>query len=175
MVAFPDCRIWFLVGTAALINSFCFAQSLPELAPEIVFTVQGEGQNVMVRALTRATACPAVSWDEQPHRRMDVRAAAATPALRGDNAQQDSKPSVFEVLTCEAKWPKGAQRGRIAGQDVPQGRARRDSCRGRSSGKRHCALTSTVSCSEQVRGRASRPDRSCRCRCRDCAALDRGR
>ena len=123
MVAFPDCRIWFLVGTAALINSFCFAQSLPELAPEIVFTVQGEGQNVMVRALTRATACPAVSWDEQPHRRMDVRAAAATPALRGDNAQQDSKPSVFEVLTCEAKWPKGAQRGRIAGQDVPAPRS----------------------------------------------------
>ena len=81
-----------MVSAAALINSVCFAQSLPELAPEIVFTVQGEGQDVVVRALTRATTCPAVSWDEQPQRRMDVRAAAATPALRGDSAQKDSKP-----------------------------------------------------------------------------------
>ena len=122
-VAFPDCRTWHLVWAAALIHSVCFAQSLPELAPEIVFTVQGEGQDVVVRALTRAATCPAVSWDEQPHRRMDVRAAAATPALRGDNAQKDSKPSAFDVLTCEAKWPKGALRGRVAGQEVPAPRA----------------------------------------------------
>jgi len=112
-----------LVSAAALIHSVCFAQSLPEVAPEIVFTVQGEGQNAIVRALTRAATCPAVSWDEQPHRRMDVRAAAATPALRGDNAQKDSKPSAFDVLTCEAKWPKGALRGRVAGQEVPAPRA----------------------------------------------------
>ena len=120
---FPDGRFWFLLGAAALVHSVCFAQSLPELAPESVFTVQAEGQNVMVRVLTRATVCPAVSWDGQAGRRMDVRAAAATPALRGDSAQKDSKVAVFDVLTCEARWPMGALRGRVAGQDVPAPRA----------------------------------------------------
>ena len=108
-----------MVGAAALIHSVCFAQSLPEVAPEFVFTVQAEGQNAVVRALTRAATCPAVSWDGQASRSMDVRAVAATPALRGDSAQKDSKQAVFDVLTCEARWPNGARRGRVAGQDVP--------------------------------------------------------
>ncbi len=116
---FPDCRTWTMLGLAALIHSVCFAQSFPELAPELVFTVQAEGQNVIVRALTRDATCPTVSWDEQQQRRMDLRAAAATPAPRGDNAQKVTKPSVFDVLTCEARWPIGARRGRVAGKDVP--------------------------------------------------------
>ena len=116
---FPDCRTWTMLGLAALIHSVCFAQSFPELAPELVFTVQAEGQNVIVRALTRAATCPTVSWDGQQQRRMDLRAAAATPAPRGDNAQKVTKPSVFDVLTCEARWPIGARRGRVAGKDVP--------------------------------------------------------
>ena len=94
-------------------------QATPAVQPEAVFTVQAEGQRVLVRALTRDAGCPAITWDTQAAQPMTVRVGPATVALRGDSAQQDSKPAVFDVLTCEATWPPGVKQAHVAGRAVP--------------------------------------------------------
>jgi Calcineurin-like phosphoesterase len=93
------------------------------LAPESVFTVQAEGQRVIVRALTRASACPDIAWDATPAQAMAVRAAPARVGVRSDAAQADSKEAQFDVLTCEAAWPAGVLKARVAGRDVPAPKA----------------------------------------------------
>ena len=95
------------------------AQAALAVQPEAVFTVQAEDQRALVRALTRDIVCPAIAWDGQAAQPMTVRADPATVPLRGDSAQQDSKPAVFDVLTCEATWPAGVKQARVAGHDVP--------------------------------------------------------
>ena len=85
----------------------------------VFFTVQAEGQLAMVRAITRAPACPGIQWDGKAAVPMTVRAMQGIVAARADGAQTDHKQAVFDVLTCEATWPAGALRARIAGRDVP--------------------------------------------------------
>ena len=92
-------------------------------ALEALFTVQGEGQHAVVRAITRSAQCPAIVWDGNAPLPMQVRAAPATPLLRGDSGQKEAKPAVFDVLTCEASWPVGAQGASVNGQAVPAPRA----------------------------------------------------
>jgi hypothetical protein len=77
------------------------------------YTVKGNDQRAIVRVLTRASLCPVVGWDAQSFAQMTVRSAPATEAMRGDGAQTDSKPAVFDVLTCEALWPNGVKQARI--------------------------------------------------------------
>ena len=50
---------------------------------------------------------------------MQVRAPQATLPVRSDATQADSKPSVFDVMSCEATWPVKAQFAKIDGQAVP--------------------------------------------------------
>jgi len=95
------------------------AQAASAVQPEAVFTVQAEGQRALVRALTRDIVCPAIAWDDQAAQPMSMRVGPATVPVRGDSAQQDSKPAVFDVLSCEATWPQGVQRARVADRDVP--------------------------------------------------------
>ena len=117
-------------GTLALLLVAMFGHALswsqtasaPEMAPELVFSVQAEGQAI-VRALTHATVCPAIQWDGQASQAMTPRATAATLLLRGDSAQKDTKAAVMDVLTCEARWPLGAQHARVAGTAVPAPRS----------------------------------------------------
>lgn len=93
------------------------------VAPDVVFTVQAQGQRALVRALTRAQGCPAIEWEGQATQPMALRAAPATIPARADGAQVDAKAAVFDVRTCEAVWPAGVARARVAGRDVPAPRA----------------------------------------------------
>ena len=106
-----------MVGLLTLATGL--ARAVPAVPPEAVWTVQAEGQRVLVRALTRDLVCPAITWDSQAAQPMALRASAATVPVRGDSAQKDSKPAVFDVLTCEAAWPQGVRRARVADREVP--------------------------------------------------------
>ena len=90
-------------------------------AVQAVFTVQAAGEHAIVRALTTAPVCPGISWNGDHARAMAVRAQPGqTPARSASaSAQPDSKPSVFDTLTCEAVWPRRATRARVAGYVVP--------------------------------------------------------
>lgn len=88
-----------------------------------IFTVTGANNQTTVRALTRAATCPGIAFDGQSLQAMAVRAPAQTTALRGGNAQADSKEAVFDVLTCEAAWPTSAKTAKIDGQTVPAPKA----------------------------------------------------
>ena len=85
-----------------------------------VFTVQAPQGQWVVRAITHAAQCPSIAWDGQTPVTMQVRAPQATVAVRSDAAQSDSKPSVFDVTTCEASWPSQAQSAKVDGQAVPK-------------------------------------------------------
>jgi Calcineurin-like phosphoesterase len=90
-----------------------------ESLPLSVFTVRAQGQVAIVRVLTRAPVCPAIVWDNQSAQAMTTRASPAAISARQDGAQKDSKAAIFDLLTCEAAWPAGVQRSRVAGLQVP--------------------------------------------------------
>lgn len=92
---------------------------VPELAPDAVFTVQGGSQHASVRVLTRAAHCPDIEWDGGAAQAMLERAAPGTMALRSGGGRRDSKPALFDVLTCEAQWPAGVTRARVGAREVP--------------------------------------------------------
>jgi len=95
----------------------------PIVAPDAVFTVQGEGQRAVVRVLTHADSCPGISWGSKPSEVMSLRVAAATLPARQDAVQADSKPAVFDVRTCEATWPQGVHSASVAGTTLAAPRA----------------------------------------------------
>jgi Calcineurin-like phosphoesterase len=105
---------------AALLISACSHSStrVSTNTPEAVFTVQAEGQRAMVRVVTRAAACPDIAWDGQAPQRMHQRAVPATPRLRQDSGQNDSKAAVFDVLACEATWVHNAAYADVAGHQL---------------------------------------------------------
>lgn len=94
------------------------AQTAAVTVPDAVFSVQVDGQQAWVRALTHAARCPDISWDGNPPQSMALRAPAQTIAARGDASQADSKPAVFDVLSCEAAWPANAKKASIAGKEL---------------------------------------------------------
>jgi hypothetical protein len=103
---------------AALMAVFSvFQVSASEL--ESVYTVQAPQGQWVVRAITHAEQCPGIAWDGQSPVPMQVRAPKATLPVRSDATQANSKPSVFDVMSCEANWPVKAQSAKIAGQVVP--------------------------------------------------------
>jgi len=120
MRMFSISRFFLLAFFTLTSHSSSWSQVVP--APvelEALFTVQAEDQHMIVRALTRAPVCPGIEWDGQAAQPMLLRASPATIPVRGDSAQKDSKEAVFDVLTCEAVWPAGVTRARVAGRDVP--------------------------------------------------------
>lgn len=84
-----------------------------------VYTVQAPQGQWIVRALTPAVACPAIVWDQQKPVAMNMRAPQAVVPVRSDAVQSDSKPSVFDITTCEAAWPKGVKSAKVDGRAVP--------------------------------------------------------
>ena len=84
-----------------------------------VFTVQAPQGQWVVRAITPSAQCPGIAWDGQKPVPMLMRAPQATVPVRSDAALSDSKPSVFEVSTCEAAWPAQATSAQVEGQRVP--------------------------------------------------------
>jgi hypothetical protein len=90
---------------------------------DAVFTVQGDGR-AFARVITRAASCPILQAGGPKAIPMAVRASPRTVPARADGAQQDGKPAVFEVLTCEAELPQGLAPGlvRVEGREVPVSR-----------------------------------------------------
>jgi hypothetical protein len=119
----PRSLVWLTVVTVlALMSRHASSGALelaPVVAPDAVFTVQAEGQHAVVRVLTQAATCPAIAWDGKIEQSMRTRVAAATLEARRDAVQADSKPTVFDVLTCEASWPAGARSASVAGAVLP--------------------------------------------------------
>ncbi|UMR31438.1 metallophosphoesterase [Massilia sp. MB5] len=99
------------------------AQSTP-LPPgiEAAYVLLGEEGRPVARVLSSAAACPAIDIDGQA-RPMQLRAPAATLALRPSAAGADSKPSVFPLLTCEAELAPATRRASVAGHALPLPRA----------------------------------------------------
>jgi hypothetical protein len=93
-------------------------------APEAMFVVMGEHGTAVARVLTSAPACPVIVVDGQA-RAMTVRAAPATIARRRPHsAAQESEPSAFPVLACEAQLAPGVTSASVQGQALPLPKAR---------------------------------------------------
>jgi Calcineurin-like phosphoesterase len=114
---------WF--GFARLVAAICAAAtvvSAPAFAAgELVsaYVLLGPDGAPVARALTTAAVCPRLRVDGRA-RRMTMRAGAETiPQRPTRSGAQDSKPSTFAELTCEAAVPHGARRASIAGQPLP--------------------------------------------------------
>jgi hypothetical protein len=104
-----------LAATAVALLAGC-ATLLPSIQPT-AYVVMGEGGAAVVRVLTIADSCPAISFDgrSQP---MAVRAARAPipeRAPRKDGLQPQSVP----VLSCEAAVPDGARQALVANIALP--------------------------------------------------------
>lgn len=84
-----------------------------------VYSVQAPEGKWVVRALTTALECPAIVWDQQKPVAMQIRAPQAVVPARSDGAQSDSKPSVFDITSCEAEWPRGVSSAKVEGRTVP--------------------------------------------------------
>jgi Calcineurin-like phosphoesterase len=105
----------FRAAATALVLSLSLA--LP--AHAATFVAVGDHGAPMVRVITSAASCPAISVNgkEQP---MTVRAQAATmPQRKTKSSPALSKPSAFPVLTCEAKLAPGTTRALIEGHALP--------------------------------------------------------
>lgn len=94
---------------------------VPALAsPEVAFVVLGENGQPTARAITRADRCPDVVVDGRSFP-MAVRAPAETVSQRPTaSTPENSKPSIFPVLTCDAALPTGARKTSIGGRHVPR-------------------------------------------------------
>ncbi len=83
------------------------------------WVVLGEQGQPIARAVTSAASCPDIVQDGQTSA-MQLRAGAETIAQRKTASKpEDSKPSAFPVLTCEAVLKTGVQSASIAGQALP--------------------------------------------------------
>ena len=114
-------RAMVLSFAALLVHGKSMGQPAVDPAddPIAVFTVQAEGKQALVRVLTQATLCPTIVWNGNFAQRMATRVEADTIAQRGDSAQSDSKPALFDVLTCESNWPVGITSARVGRFKVP--------------------------------------------------------
>ncbi len=87
--------------------------------PITAYVIMGEGGYGVARVLTHAAECPALSVDGKV-RAMTVRARAETiPQRATQSSAENSKPSVFPALTCEARLPLGARSASVLGQRLP--------------------------------------------------------
>ena len=104
-----------------LLQGKCLSQPVADAGVDLiaVFTVQAEGQRAIARVLTRAPNCPAIVWNGRYAQTMTTRVGPTTAAIRGDSAQSDSKPAVFDVRTCESNWPVGITSASVGRHTVP--------------------------------------------------------
>ncbi len=93
-------------------------------APEAAFVVLGENGQAVARAITADAQCPDLLVDGRPMP-MSIRLPAETLALRPTlSTPENTKPSAFPVLTCDAVVPAGTKSASIGGQPLP--RVRKD-------------------------------------------------
>lgn len=93
-------------------------------APETAFVVLGETGQATARVITSAPQCPDMLIDGRATS-MSVRLPAETLPLRPTlSTPENTKPSAFPVLTCDAVIPAGTRKASIDGQ--PLARVRKD-------------------------------------------------
>lgn len=87
-------------------------------APDAAYVVMGDG-GAIARVVTPAATCPVLRVDGRDVA-MTVRFAAATmPQRPTASTPENSKPSVFASMVCDAMLPAGAKRARVDGIRLP--------------------------------------------------------
>ena len=85
---------------------------------DAAFVVLGADGQAVARVITRAAACPVLSVDDAPQP-MTVRAAPGIAPLRPTRSSpEESKPSAFPVLVCDALLGARAVRASIGGRTL---------------------------------------------------------
>jgi hypothetical protein len=112
---------WFVRGLIGLV--LASAGGAAALAAEdpiaAAFVVLGENGAPAARAITTAADCPTIDADGTALP-MSIRAKAQTAPQRPTRSDpQDSKPSAFPVLTCEAALPQGLAHASVGGHRLP--------------------------------------------------------
>jgi hypothetical protein len=110
-------RMASIAGLAGVLAAAAPARAAE--APIAAYVILGEGGQAVVRAVATGPQCPAVTVDGRA-RPMRLRAPAETEPLRPTQSSvENSKPSAFPALTCEARIPPGARAVSVAGQRLP--------------------------------------------------------
>lgn len=113
-----------LIGALAIGSLLAACSSVPiqtgqASKMQTAWVVIGENGQAIARAITTDTTCPALVQDGKAAS-MSIRAAADTLPLRKTASKpEDSKPSTFPVLTCEAALLASTKTASIAGRDLP--------------------------------------------------------
>src|SRR5215470_16997294 len=123
-------RCWERCCASAVISVLLLGSCVrPAPAPEVAtsrtdpieaaFVVLGAGGQPLARVITRTADCPVLQVDDLPQT-MTVRATPATVPQRPTmSAPEDSKPSAFPVLVCDAMLARGVHRAIVGGQALP--------------------------------------------------------
>jgi hypothetical protein len=86
---------------------------------QAAFVVLGDKGAAQARVVTTDAVCPSIRLGSRTIP-MTVRAAPATLPLRTTRSKpEESKPSAYPVLVCEAALPKGGARARIGSHPLP--------------------------------------------------------
>ena len=110
------------LGALVCVSALAACSSLERHTPvpvQAAWVVLGEQGQAIARAITADTLCPSITQNGVSQR-MQVRAAAATEAQRKTVSKpEDSKPSVFAVLTCELAISTTTTSASIEGISLP--------------------------------------------------------
>ncbi len=105
-----------MFGCTSMSPKHLFGAGQPNV---ISYVILGANGVPVVRALTHSAQCPMLTVDDQ-NVVMDVRAKAETiPQRLTMSDPADSKPSEFQVLTCEKTIPIDTHSASVAGQVLP--------------------------------------------------------
>ena len=110
-----------LFGIAVTSSLFgCATPNNPKTSStDSAYVVMGENGVPVARLVTMDSKCPNIRLDGNEVR-MDVRAVPASVPLRPTlSAPEDSKPSVFQILTCEKSIPQNTKSAMIGKRSLP--------------------------------------------------------
>jgi hypothetical protein len=86
---------------------------------QAAFVVLGDGGRAQARVVTSELVCPSIEVDGEA-RSMAVRATPGVEPQRPTRSKlEESKPSAFPVLVCEASLPQGAHSASVGGRRLP--------------------------------------------------------
>lgn len=118
LTIFPILKRVCLIMAVSTLSACSTPASIPKVAQgklQAAWVVLGEQGKAIARAITLDSQCPSIRQDGVSQR-MQVRAVAATEAHRQTVAKaEDSKASVFAVLTCEMPLDAAAKSASIEG------------------------------------------------------------
>ncbi|HVW27414.1 MAG TPA: metallophosphoesterase [Polyangiaceae bacterium] len=112
-------------GDAGCASTFDLTVACPDDSSDPMWVELGAGGQAIARVITPYNACPAITVDGTSSA-MNLRVGPATEPLRPTSSDPTvnpmsttSKPSVFNVTTCEYDIPSTAHSASIAGKKLP--------------------------------------------------------